>query len=80
MKIDIVVFYKKQMGKSNKEIAVKFEWLEYMGSFSATVLRLLHIVTYRYTGSMLPFLYILKVIVPTIDYLLPLDMRNRTPE
>ena len=68
------------MVKSSQQIVVKFEWLEYLATFSTTFLRVIHMLTYEYTHSMLPYLYITKVVLVLLNYWLPLDMRNRTPE
>lgn len=68
------------MVKQSREVVVHFEWLEYFFSFGATILRIIHMATYRLTGSALPYLYITKAILSLLNYYLPLDMRNRSPE
>ena len=59
---------------------VHFQWLEFLSYFLVMLFRIIHLSTYRLTGSALPYLYYSKVIVTLVDYWLPLDMRNRTPE
>ena len=68
------------MATKSKQVIVHFEWVEYLSFFSTTVLRILHMALYRLTGSMLPYLFVTKVILALLNYWLPLDMRNRSPQ
>ena len=61
-----------------KEIVVHFEVLEYLAYFLPIPIRLFLIWSFDYTHSILPYIYLVKVVIPFIDWLLPLDMRNRS--
>ena len=67
------------MAKS-KPLNVHFEVLEYLSYFSPILIRFLLISSFELTNSMIPYMLLIKVILPFLDYIVPLDMRNRSPE
>ena len=63
-----------------KEIVVHFEMLEYLAYFGPIPLRFFLMWSFDYTHSILPYMYVIKVIIPLIDWVMPLDMRNRNSQ
>ena len=64
----------------NKTVNVHFELVEYLSYFGPVLVRFLLIWSFEMTHSIIPYMLFIKVVLPLLDYIVPLDTRNRPPE
>ena len=63
-----------------KTVSVHFELLEYVSYFFPTLVRCFLIWSFSLTNTVIPYMILVRVIIPFVDFILPLDMKNRTKE
>lgn len=54
--------------------------VEYLGYFTSPALYIFGMWQFAYTKTMFPMFWIIYALIPLLDYLSPLDVKNRTPE
>ena len=70
----------KTASKSQTKIDVRMDLLEFISYFIPTGLILFGVWQFERTGTMFPIFWIIYALIPLLDYLTPLDLKNRTPE
>ena len=65
---------------SKTKIDVRMDVIEYLSYFIAPFLLIFSMWQFERTGTMLPMLWIAYALIPLLDYISPLDIKNRTPE
>ena len=63
-----------------KTISMHFELVEYLSYFGPVLLQAFLIWSFNQTSTIIPFMLLMKFVLPFLDSILPLDMKNRTPE
>lgn len=61
-------------------ISIQANSLEYLAYFLPVLMRCFLIASFNLTHSILPFMYVVKVVIPTLDFFLPRDRRNKSKE
>ena len=70
----------KSASKSDTKIDVRMDVVEYLCYFISPCLILFGVWQFDKTGTMFPLLWLIYALIPLLDYLTPLDLKNRTQE
>ena len=65
---------------SKAQLDVRMDYLEFFCYFLPSALLLFGVWQFESTGTMFPIFWIIYALIPLLDYITPLDIKNRTPE
>lgn len=66
--------------KTRTRIDVEMDLVEYISYFIPPFLLWFGMWQFERTGTMVPMLWLSYALIPILDYLTPLDVKNRSPE